>query len=57
MDSKPNHSLQVFGMQQYLPKNFYCYNSISSQDLLCHHKQVKELVQTGHVDLTKLNQN
>ncbi len=55
LDSQPLHSLQVFGVPQYLPSNIYSYNSISSADLLLHHKRVKELIQIGHLDLTKFD--
>ncbi len=57
LDSDPLHSLQVFGVPQYLPCNIYGYNSISSTDLLCHHERVKELIQTGNIDLTKFDQD
>ncbi len=57
LDSDPLHSLQVFGVPQYLPRNIYGYNSISSGDMQCHHELVKQLIQSGNVDLTKFDKD
>ena len=42
-------------MPQYLPTNIYGYNSITSSDLVRHHDRVRELIQTGHLDLSKFD--
>jgi hypothetical protein len=55
LDSEPHHSLHIFGVPQYLPHDIHGYNSISAADLLRHHERVKELIQTGHLDLTKFD--
>ncbi len=55
LDSQQLHSLQVFGVPQYLPSNIYGYNSISSSDLLLHHDRVRELIEIGHLNLTKFD--
>ncbi len=44
LDTDPLHSLQVFNMPQYLPKEIHCYKSFSPQDLLAHHERV-----IGHI--------
>ena len=49
LDTNPTHTLQVFGVPQYLPKQIHSYNSITSQDLLLHHDCMKELIANGHV--------
>jgi hypothetical protein len=55
LDSQPLHSLQIFGVPQYLPSNIYGYNSISTADLQRHHDRVRELIEMGHLDLTKFD--
>jgi hypothetical protein len=57
LDSTPLHSLQVFGVPQYLPRNIYGYNSITSTELLHHHERVRELISTGQLDLTKFDED
>jgi hypothetical protein len=57
LDSEPRHSLQIFGVPQYLPRQIHGYNSISSTDFLRHHERVKELVQTGHLDLSQFDED
>jgi hypothetical protein len=57
LDSDPLHSLQVFGVPQYLPKTIYGYNSITPTDLLKHHERVRELVSSGQLDLTKFDED
>jgi hypothetical protein len=57
LDSDPLHSLQIFGVPQYLPRQIHGYNAISSADFVRHHDRVKELVQSGHLDLTKFDED
>jgi hypothetical protein len=45
LDTDPVHTLQIFCVPQYLPSNIYGYNSVSTDDLVHHHKRVTEGIQ------------
>jgi hypothetical protein len=55
LDTEPRHSLQVFGVPQYLPSQIHGYNSVTTADLVHHHERMQSLIQSGHLDLTKFD--
>jgi hypothetical protein len=48
LDSQPPHALQVFGVQQYLPRLIDGFNSVSSEDYLRHHERIRAIIANGH---------
>ncbi len=49
LDSNPVHTLQIFGVPQYLPKDIHGFDSVSSEDFLRHHERVRALIADGRL--------
>jgi hypothetical protein len=49
LDTDPLHSLQVFNVPQYLPKDIHGYNTFTSAQLYDHHERVKTLIAEGNI--------
>jgi hypothetical protein len=49
LDSHPVHTLQVFGVPQYLPKEIHGFNSVSTEDFVRHHERVRSMIADGHL--------
>jgi hypothetical protein len=49
LDTSPPHSLQLFGVPQYLPREIHGFNSVSQEDFVRHHERVCARIAEGHL--------